>query len=65
MLVVTLTPELLLVLSRISPIREVKQSGQLPLSRAQAAVPQPAAPIPFNTFPFPFPDLAYHCSFVS
>jgi len=32
MLVVTLTPELPLVLSRISPITEVKQFGQLPLS---------------------------------
>lgn len=64
--VVTLTPELPLVLSRISPISEVKLFGQLPLSWAQAAVSQPAAQIPPHPFPFPFPfqDPTCHCSVV-
>lgn len=52
-------------LSRISPIRGVKQYGQLPLSKAQAAVPQAAAQILLHAFPFQFPDLAYRCSVVS
>lgn len=52
-------------LSRISPIRGVKQYGQLPLSKAQAAVPQAAAQILLHAFPFQFPDLSYRCSVVS
>lgn len=54
-LVVTLTPELPLVLSRISPIREVKQFGQLPLSWAQAAVQQQAAQISPRPIPISIP----------
>lgn len=47
----TLTPELPLVLSRISPISEVKHFGQLLLSWAVAAVPEAAAQMLLNTFP--------------
>lgn len=47
-------------LSRISPIREVKQFGQLPLSKAQAAVQQSAAQILLHAFSYEFPDQAYH-----
>lgn len=59
--VVTPTPELQLILSRISPIREVKLFGQLPLSWAQAVVSQPAAQIPPYPFTFPFHDPTCHC----
>lgn len=46
-------------LFRISPIREVKQFGQLPLSKAQAAVQQSAAQILLHAFSSEFPDQAY------
>lgn len=52
-------------LSRISPIREVKQFGQLPLSKAQAAVQQLAAQILLRAFSYEFPDQAYRYHSVS
>lgn len=46
-------------LSRISPIRGVKQFGKLPLSKAQAAVQQSAAQILLHAFSHEFPDQAH------
>lgn len=66
-LVVTLTPELPLVLSRISPIREVKRFGQLPLSQAQAAVLQPSSlnPTPSIPISIPWSWMPLQCCFMT
>lgn len=51
-------------LSRISPIRGVKQFGQLLLAKAQAAVQQSAAQILLHPFSYEFPNQAYRYHFV-